>query len=459
MLSAQNMHNQRGNTGVGFIFIVAVVIIVITLLPAQVSPTSQQPCMVGVPPTKQETLRLPAIKMDQKFGEDDNPVYWGYQDRNDMRDYVLIRSHVPTSKETIPAGWLMLGGPPPVTGLWHTVNHGEQPEKPGYDLYYPLSAGEIDPGMTPEGYSAVRKTDHLNNAGLLLFVNKDSSTVKSKDGKTIVDVEIYQDKKVMDSPNKKLTYEEMFACYGGRAVEDPHLTIPAQSNSPDQEQLQLQWIYLTSSNYWAVHCKPAVYLYPPKKTLVNVKVHPAGFLSYVDPQYDKDTGWNVLADPSGKLQMMNNKDKIYDYLYFESKIRDEVIKKPSKGWIIESGKGEWFSPLEQKFKDILPKLGLNQVQTRDFIEYWKKALPYSPYYFVGVINQSNVDEIERLEITPQPDSINRVRIYFEQLDQEKTVEAPLLVNTIFEVSDTEFKVVEWGGMVKNDPNHPFTCSQ
>ena len=27
------------------------------------------------------------------------------------------------------------------------------------------------------------------------------------------------------------------------------------------------------------------------------------------------------------------------------------------------------------------------------------------------------------------------------------------------LSPSRFSVTEWGGMVKNDPNHPFTCSQ
>ena len=110
----------------------------------------------------------------------------------------------------------------------------------------------------------------------------------------------------------------------------------------------------------------------------------------------------------------------------------------------------------------------------DFIEYWNKALTESPYYFVGVMDQKNVDQIERLEITPKPDIINRVRIYFERLDQPRQVEAPNIVDQrtselvnqtldpdlpIHQLTNSLFRVVEWGGMVKNDPNHPFTCSQ
>ena len=106
----------------------------------------------------------------------------------------------------------------------------------------------------------------------------------------------------------------------------------------------------------------------------------------------------------------------------------------------------------------LPKLGLNSTQTKDFIEYWEKALPDSPYYFVGIIDQENIDNVEPLEITPKPDYINRVRVYFETLDQPKKVQAPVLTNN-YQLTTNNFSVVEWGGMVKRDKNHPFICSE
>ena len=156
-----------------------------------------------------------------------------------------------------------------------------------------------------------------------------------------------------------------------------------------------------------------------------------------------------------------NYAKDYTYLYYESKIHDASVRKPTQGWVVR------FDELNGLYREILPKLGLNAVQSRDFIEYWEKALPEAPYYFVGVVDQENVDQIERLEITPKPDSINRVRIYFERLDSFKEVEQPKLSDISHQSlaedrklkAESEFRVVEWGGMVKNDVNHPFTCSQ
>jgi hypothetical protein len=249
-------------------------------------------------------------------------------------------------------------------------------------------------------------------------------------------------------------------------VPEKNINIPNQTESTDEAQLQAEWFLLQQSkflihNWWAPHCKPAIYLYPPKRQLVNVKVHPSGYLIYTDPLYPEG-GWNVEANPNGQLVNLssNNFMKNYDYLYFESKVPDHIINKPTKGWVIKSAEiGEWYTPLNDHFALLLPKLGLNEIQTSDFIDYWKKALPESPYYYVGIVDQENVDQIEKLEFTPKPGSINRVRIYFERLDQPKEVEKPVLETKKFELSNTEFKVVEWGGMVKNDPNHPFTCSQ
>jgi hypothetical protein len=250
---------------------------------------------------------------------------------------------------------------------------------------------------------------------------------------------------------------------------------PDQQKSDSNEQLQLEWFVFDSKTvllnaWWTPHCKPAVYLYPPQKMQVNVKVYPAGTLTYTDPLYDSKRGWTVDAYPDGKIydSRFTIYDKPFNYLYFESKVPDSIIKKPTKGWMVR------YEDLNSWYYNTLPRLGLNALQTKDFADYWNKALQPAPYYFVGVIDQSNVDQIERLEITPKPDIINRVRIYFERLDQPRQVEAPNIVDQrtselvnqtldpdlpIHQSTNSLFRVVEWGGMVKNDPNHPFTCSQ
>lgn len=448
---------NRANAGIGFVVFVAMVIVVIVLWPAEVSPPKGGDCIVGEPPTNPKTLVLPAIKDqydDPRLGQPSD-LSLGGPDASEKVEYELVRSNVPTAKESIPNGWTFLGGMEK-SGVEHTINIGELPEMPGYDAYYPSEWGEID--LLKSGLRI-----YIRRQGILVFIKNDPSLVREKDGKHIYLAEVFQDKRVLNESDKLYETDELFLCFPNSELDAPTLTVPEQSFSPDQEQLQLQWIYLQSKNYWGVHCKPAVYLYPPKKTLVNVKVHPAGFLTFTDPLYDNEKGWNVEANPDGRIVNLsaNNFMKNYDYLYFESKVRDEVIDKPTEGWVLASGfkDDDWFNNQEVLFKEILPKLGLSPIQEKDFIEYWKKALPYSPYYFVGIIDPKNVDEIEGLEIVPKPDSVNRVRIYFERLEESKDVVAPQITNNPFMMDESQFKVVEWGGMVKNDLEHPFTCSQ
>lgn len=291
----------------------------------------------------------------------------------------------------------------------------------------------------------------------LLHLNDDGSIVSEGNGKEALDViDIYQD--VTKDPIPKA--ENILKCVdiGAESVVDPVVIVPEQRVSDNREQVQMEWFVvkqakLLPKSWWTPECKPAIYLYPDQKQLVNVKVTPLGQLTYTDPLYDEEKGWTVEANPNGALFAMNNKPLTNNYLYYESKIRDEAIQKPAKGWVVK------FQDLEGLYKNILPKLGLNEKETKDFVDYWTKALPQAPYYFMGIVDPENVDEIEKLEITPKPDSINRVRVYFERLDSFKRVEPPVLALPSSLLPSHSFRVVEWGGMVKNDPDHPFTCSQ
>lgn len=238
--------------------------------------------------------------------------------------------------------------------------------------------------------------------------------------------------------------------------------IPNQNVSLEKEELQLEYFLLRNytlslTAWWTPHCKPAVYLYPSRSQLINVKVKPNGFLTYVDPLYDAQKGWTVLANPDGTLiNQSTDRDnqKLYDYLYFESKIKDELVSKPNKGWIIP------YNKLEDFYKNSLPQLGFNKKQQNDFIEYWKMALPEAPYYFVSLVTPEEIDSYESLEITPKPDQINRVRFYFEPREEFSVIEPLSLTDYYAKLdADSSFTVFEWGGMFKRDKNdHSFTCS-
>lgn len=221
-----------------------------------------------------------------------------------------------------------------------------------------------------------------------------------------------------------------------------------KDNKEPQSNLQLKTFLIglqQSINPWlSPLCKPAIYLYPKEKTDVDVKIAPKGKTTLTIPQYPKD-GWKITAYPDGKIESEN---KFYDYLYYEAQIPNELIdEKTKEGYVIS------YNELELTLNTLLPKLGLNKKESDEFLDYWLKALPKSNYYFIGVVPQKLFDNISPLNISPSPDTIIRVILYFKPLDQEINVSLPNITN----IQRKGFTVVEWGGFFKTDSTHPFTC--
>lgn len=214
------------------------------------------------------------------------------------------------------------------------------------------------------------------------------------------------------------------------------------------KNLQLETFYIEEDlpkNEWlGAWCKPAVYLYPEKKTEVNVQVDPKGPFTLTIPSYPWG-GWDVTAFPDGTVI---HEGKTFPYLYWEASLPDSLIKEPKEGYVVAP------KELDNLFSTILPKMGLNAKETKEFKEYWLKTLPESPYYFVGVMPQSEVDAMAPLSINPAPDSVLRVTLYFKTLDKKESVKAPKLTG----FTRNGFTVTEWGGLFKADKAHKdFTC--
>lgn len=191
------------------------------------------------------------------------------------------------------------------------------------------------------------------------------------------------------------------------------------------------------------YCKPAIYLYPTQKTQVSVRIQPKGNLTLTIPQYPP-SGWNVTAYPNGNI-LSNN--QLYKYLYYEAQIPNNLIDQEKDGYVVA------YSDLPSFFTTLLPRLGLNTSEQQDFSAYWIKALPKSSYYKINVVPVSLLNTISPLSITPTPNSLIRVTLYFTPLDKKISIPQPILPK----VQRTGFTVVEWGGLFKKSPDHPFTC--
>lgn len=215
-----------------------------------------------------------------------------------------------------------------------------------------------------------------------------------------------------------------------------------------QSDLQLETFFIKEDppviDWMSPYCKPAIYLYPQKETNVTVKVEPKGSFTLTIPPYTK-AGWNVTAFPDGRIVSDGH---TYPYLYWEASMPDKVIKVPQDGYVVAYG------DLSNLFTTILPQLGLNYTEAKAFKEYWLKALPHSPYYFVGILPEDDIDYMAPLTVSPKPNSVRRVSLYFKALEQKETVKAPHFAP----FTRKGFTVIEWGGLFKADEKHKgFTC--
>jgi hypothetical protein len=386
----------------------------------------------------QQTIHLPEV----------NSASGGYNESKPAT-YKMIRKNIPMLQ------WFFPGHSQGAAD--QTVVHGKfyksvDLDGVNHNVYYP-GLGQLDL-FEADG---TRIRDFLaKDAGLIILAepNKLSNPIPGflirygdKYGKdpAFVEVNIFQDVSKPPLPQYTLTCE--YPYNSTQSSGATRIYEPPQTKSSTNTSLQFQYFTIVKEvPGWTFHCKPAIYLYPKNKMLVNVKVNPKGYFTYTDPLYNPVSGWTGFASPTGIIEVNHI---LYDYLYYEASIYDHEIRKPTDGYVVE------YENLSQLLNNLLPQLGLNPKETFDFKQYWEKTLPKSPYYFVGVMIRENLDYIEPLSIIPEPDSIIRLSLYFEALDQKKEVNRPQIITPV----RFGFSVVEWGGLVKLNKEHAFTCSQ
>jgi len=180
--------------------------------------------------------------------------------------------------------------------------------------------------------------------------------------------------------------------------------------------------------------KPVIYLYPTKKTLVDVSVETSGNIVVSDPLYPTG-GWkDVLAYPDGNLTYEN---KNYRELFYETNVTD--IKKPDNGLLIEA------RDIEKTLKELNKRLGLTEFESKELSDFWvPKLKKISPYLLVSLIQGEEKERLDRLNINPSPDTLIEILYYFKPLD--KPVKIPVL-NLPDTPKRTGFTAVEWGGTI------------
>jgi len=194
-----------------------------------------------------------------------------------------------------------------------------------------------------------------------------------------------------------------------------------------------RWIEFTNTDILpAAECgKPVIYLYPEEPTDVTVKI--AASLSVSEPAYND--GWKVTAYPDGTLVTADG--TAYPYLFWEG--IGKLYMSPKNYWVVEK------SEIKTFLTSTLGKLGLNQKETEDFMEFWYPKMQSAPYYKIGFHGTNAMNQIAPLTFSVHPDMMLRVLMDYEPLTQAIPANPPKLPPTPVRHG---FSVIEWGGVLR-----------
>lgn len=176
--------------------------------------------------------------------------------------------------------------------------------------------------------------------------------------------------------------------------------------------------------------KPVVYLYPQTPTVVSVKV--GADVTVSDPEYTT-SGWrNVLAMPSGQLSYRGLQ---YDSLFWEG-VGHGSYPGITSGTIVAR------SEAAATIRRQLFEQGLNTKEANDFMAFWENKIPNKPYIRLTWLTTEQMDMLAPLSVSPKPDTILRVFLDMDGLEQPIKLPAQQLSGTFRK----GFTVVEWGGL-------------
>jgi hypothetical protein len=263
---------------------------------------------------------------------------------------------------------------------------------------------------------------------------------------------------LMNPPNCKCPDLQGLKCVGeetqgiGNYYYKP-LNQPDYANTDTEGQyigVKGRWVYRYSNADYAKkkaqsNCtewcigKPVIYLYPTEPTLIDVQVFAPGRVFVSDPLYPEG-GWkNVLAQPNGNLTY---EGKQYRELFYETELTTD-LKIPANGILI--ARGNLLTDLTKYTK----ALGLNDFESKEFTDYWVPLLKdmNSPYVLFSILDVEEKERIDRVEISPEPDTFIGFIAYFKPV-YEKYSPTPLELPEV-PPARIGYTAVEWGGTIDN----------
>ena len=179
----------------------------------------------------------------------------------------------------------------------------------------------------------------------------------------------------------------------------------------------------------AVPEKPVIYLYPEEETQVSVTLDFDGELTSTYPAYGD--GWTVDTSPDGTLTDPTTGRQYY-CLFWEG--ISQIEYDFSTGFCVAGKNTAAF------LEDALAQLGLTDQEANEFIIYWLPRMEHNPYNLISFQQETYADSAQ-LTIDPAPDTLIRVFMAWQGLDQPVEVEP----QTLTAPERTGFTAVEWGG--------------
>ncbi len=206
-------------------------------------------------------------------------------------------------------------------------------------------------------------------------------------------------------------------------------------------------IFSKEGDGWYCIGKPVIYLYPEKPTLVDVEIKTEGKVVVSDPQIENpeglgspkrsEGGWkDVVAQPNGTLTYRGQQ---YRELFYETSSR--TLNKPTVGLVFST------ADIRTQLLGFITKLGLTRVdEQKEFLDWWIPRLENlnSPYIFVSILDDNEKTRLDKVIISPKPDTFIDFIAYFEPRRTSKNENPLVLPSTPKRIG---FTAIEWGGVI------------
>ena len=179
--------------------------------------------------------------------------------------------------------------------------------------------------------------------------------------------------------------------------------------------------------------KPIIYLYPTHKTDITVTLDFKGELLSTFPKYEAN--WDVTAYPDGRI-FDKKTNRFYNSLFW-----DGNKNFPNEHYQYKTG----FAVVKNNLTDFLIEklefMGLNNIETNEFIQFWLPLLEKNEMNFIHFYVNSDYDTISKNNVIPKPDTSIRIFMEFYSLDKAINIPEQVLPKT----ERKGFTLVEWGG--------------